>query len=173
MPAGVLMVNLRNILLVLLIAQTANCSWQIEPGISRSASIEQERAAVALRAYLDLLGEGKYEQATALYGGSYNLLNDYNPEIPLGDRAALLEAACEVNGFQCLPVREVVAIERVSPTDFAVSVRLTGEDGRMFVRGPCCGQPDSDSGDQSVFEFRVSRNPQGLFQVMDLPVYVP
>jgi hypothetical protein len=52
--------------------------------------------------YLLYLSEGNYAQAADLYGGSYDLLQGYNPTVDPSDFAALLEQGCTLNGLRCL-----------------------------------------------------------------------
>jgi hypothetical protein len=68
-------------------------------------------AEAALTDFYDLLNQGEYEKAVELYGGSYEELEYFNPEMDPEDRAGLLAAACEINGFFCLPVSSVTAID--------------------------------------------------------------
>lgn len=62
----------------------------------------EDEAAVALEQFLSAMHEGRYEDAAALYGGDYGILQVYNPTVPADDYAGLLRQACEVNGFKCM-----------------------------------------------------------------------
>jgi len=84
-----------------------------------------------------------------------------------------MQNACEINGFQCLQVKEILAIEKTTPDSVLISATFMTEDGDMFVRGPCCGASEEDMPSQSVFDFLVKITEHGEYKVMDLPVYIP
>jgi hypothetical protein len=56
-------------------------------------------AEAALTEFYNLLNQGEYGKAVVLYGGSYDELEYFNPGMDPEDRAGLLAAACEINGF--------------------------------------------------------------------------
>jgi hypothetical protein len=124
-----------------------------------------------IRTYFDELSTGDYATAAEFYGGSYEVLQGYNPDVDPEDHAALLQRACEANGFQCLPVRSV-SITETTDGDFIAVVEFNNPDGSLFSRGPCCGE-DEPVEPETQFIYRVVQNPGGALQVMDLPVYVP
>lgn len=121
------------------------------------------------------LGDYTYERAAALYGGSYETLIDLNPELDPQDHIALLRNACEVNGYQCLRLREVIySSAGWGPGGAQVvsfNVYLADPDGRIFELGPCCGEQDGLP--QTRFSFTVREAEDGTFKVLELPPYVP
>ncbi len=137
-------------------------------------------AALVLQGFLDRLSGGRtdlssYEWAADLYGGSYATLVEINPNIDPDDHAALLRSACQVNGYQCLRLREVLATETVvgenGLQEFRFTVTLLAPDGSAFSRGPCCGE--AAGAPQTEFIFTVRQMEDGAFKVLDLPPYVP
>jgi len=48
------------------------------------------------------LNQARYEQAVSLYGGSYEILEGYNPGIDPASKSEFLKAGCEFNGLTCL-----------------------------------------------------------------------
>jgi len=58
-----------------------------------------------LSAFFNRLAAGQYAAAATLYGGSYETLVGFNPDIDPVDVAALWRHGCEMNGLQCLLVR--------------------------------------------------------------------
>ncbi len=117
-----------------------------------------------------------YDRAAELYGGSYTTLIEMNPGVDPSDQASLLRNACEVNGFQCLRIREVISSEASSSVrngdEVKTTVTLMNLDGSVFSLGPCCGE-DPTGAPQSEFVFTVRRTEGGAFKVLDLPPYLP
>jgi len=132
----------------------------------------QRKARDALIAFFDLLHEGRYAEAVRYYGGSYEVLRDWNPTVPEDDYATLFRMGCMVNGLQCLRIRRIVREERVSSRGFKFVVEFMNEDGSLFVRGPCCGATEAEMPPQSQFTFTVVKVGD-RFLVQELPVYVP
>jgi hypothetical protein len=136
-------------------------------------SSETQLALRALAAFFSLLHAGEYEQAAALYGGTYDIMIDHNPEIDPDDRAALFRNACTINGAQCLETGRVVLEEQPSPTEFTFVVEFKNDDGSLFELGPCCGETETDQPPQSVFIYTVVKSTADDYVVLDLPVYIP
>jgi len=120
----------------------------------------------SLFSYLSSLHAGRYAKAVNLYGGSYDILRDWNPAIDPNDYAALFESGCETNGLMCLDLAGFLLKEVVSPYEFEFNVEFINEDGSLFVSG-------SETSPQSQFVFTVSKDENGKFLVQDLPVYAP
>lgn len=120
----------------------------------------------ALRAYFGALYGGRYADAVALYGGSYDILAGWNPDVAPRDRAQLFKNGCTQNGLQCLRLKKIVEERAVSSTKFRFVVQFLNDDGALFK---CCGLT---SGKQlSQFTFTVAKV-GGKYLVQDLPVYV-
>jgi len=137
-------------------------------------------ATRVLNEYLNALYRGAfdssgYERAAALYGGSYETLVEMNPGVDPNARLTLLGNACRENGFQCLPVREVLSAEAVpgarQANEIHVTVNLMNTDGSVFALGPCCGEEAGEP--QTEFVFTVRQMEGGEFQVLELPPFVP
>lgn len=122
--------------------------------------------------FFALLNAGKYAEADALYGGSYEGLWDNNPDVEQSDHAKLLANACERNGYQCLVVRSPT-FQRSEGDTYVFQVEFSNEDGSLFVLGPCCGANETEMPPVIQFEYRVSRIGPGKFTVMEPPPYVP
>jgi len=131
-----------------------------------------ESAREALIAFFSLLHAGRYSEATDYYGGTYDILRDWNPDVDEDDHATLFKRGCTGNGLQCLRIRIIVCEEQVSPTEFRFMVEFMNEDGTVFVRGPCCGASEEDMPPQTQFTF-TAKKVDNRFLVQDLPVYVP
>ena len=120
-----------------------------------------EQAREALLTYFSLLHDQRYDEAVYFYGGSYDLLRDWNPTVEPNDYATLLKNGCTINGLMCLEAQTIVQEETVSSSEFQFVVEFMNEDGSLFMLGQ-----------QSQFTYTVMKV-YGRFLVQDLPVYVP
>jgi len=134
---------------------------------------KKPEAISAFRDYFEYLENGSYDLAVTYFGGSYEVLQDYNPTLDPDNYQELLRNACEINGFQCLRVNEIVDIQEISPKEFVISANFITGDGQILVRGPCCGASEEDMSPESIFTFKVIKNDSGEYKVLDLPVYLP
>jgi len=130
-------------------------------------------ARQALAAFLDSLYAGQYPQAVELYGGTYGVLVDNNLSLDPRDKAALLQNACEINGYQCLLARSVFLQARSLPDTYVFVVTFENADGSLFEQGPCCGASEADWAPVSQFEFVVVKVAEGKFVVRQLPPILP
>jgi hypothetical protein len=132
---------------------------------------EIESARQALVAYLDALQAGSYAEAAELYGGDFKQLQDYNPDIPADDHAALFQAACTLNGFVCdLSILNEISAAKITPTKYRFVVELQYPDETFFVLSSCCGADPSGESMVTQFEFYVEEL-DGRYLVLSLPVY--
>lgn len=141
--------------------------------MSAPESLNLTDAEQALRDYFDALVAADYGRAVDLYAGDYTVLEGYNPNVPADDRAALLRQACTANGFNCLPIGEIVESTAVSPGRQAFVVTFVRSDGTKFERGPCCGTDSAVDQMESTFLFHVVTGEDGFYRVEELPVYTP
>lgn len=152
----------------------AACSGGATPTEAVSAPPTPDPAAevqTILSAYFAALHEGRYEEAAAVYGGSYDTLQANNPDVDPANEALLLERWCTMNGGVCLPILSVLRYEQISPESFTFIVQFAKEDGGLFEIGPCCGEPDT--GQRTTdFSYTVQRI-GGTFKVIELPPYIP
>jgi len=133
---------------------------------------DMQDAETALVNFLHLLNTGKYEEAVPLYGGEYESLQVFNPEIDPSDHVALWTWACGNRLLQCLEVRSVTLMHQETDT-YVFQVDFNNPDGSLFVLGPCCGATETEMPPVSQFEYTVMKNPDGEFVVMNMPPYVP
>jgi hypothetical protein len=131
-----------------------------------------EEAQQTLVKFLSLLNTKKYDEAVSLYGGSYEQLQIFNPEIDPADHVALWEWVCESRILRCLTVR-TGTFKNLQGDTYVFQVEFSNPDGSLFVLGPCCGADETEMPPVSQFEYKVTRNASGQFVVMDPPPYVP
>lgn len=135
------------------------------------ASTASEAQEVLIQ-FFDLLNAKQYVEADFLYGGEYEQLQVFNPSSDPADHAALWSWSCEFAGLQCLKVR-TATFENLQGDTHIFQVEFSNSDGSLFVLGPCCGANETEMPPVSQFEYRVTRDSDGKFKVMDLPPYVP
>jgi hypothetical protein len=139
------------------------------PGCNGEAR-DSEQAREVLIAFFDTLSKGNYAEATALYGGSYETLVDWNPDVSPDDHSTLWHSGCSVNGLQCLKVLTATFNERTATGEYIFTVQFSNPDGSLFVREACCGETPT-SPPVWQFEYRVVRGGDGQYRVLDLPVF--
>ena len=122
--------------------------------------------------FLTRLHARNYAEAVPLYGGEYEQLQVFNPEIDPSDKVALWTWVCDNQLLQCLDVRSTTFKEQVGDS-FIFQVEFNNPDGSLFVLGPCCGASETEMPPVSQFEFTVTRDTEGKFVVMNTPPYVP
>ena len=132
-----------------------------------------EAARQTLQDYLAALAASNFTSAVNLYAGSYEVLQNNNPTTPAASYTTLFQQGCALNGFVCdLSILNIVHTAQLSETDFRFTVELQKTDGSLFLLGPCCGADPAVEPPWSQFDFLVSKV-NGVFKVMDLPVYSP
>lgn len=137
-----------------------------------SPSSEEAQAADTLSTFLRLLNEKNYADAALLYGGEYESLQVFNPEIDPADHVALWEWVCGKQSLQCLKPRSAVLVHEEGGT-YIFQVEFNNPDGSLFVLGPCCGANETEMPPVSQFEYTVMKDAEGKFLVMNPPPYVP
>ena len=131
-----------------------------------------DEARQTLTGFFELLNAKKYAEADSLYGGSYEQLQIFQADADPSDHAALWAGSCENSGLQCLKVRSAV-FKLLQGDTHIFQVEFSNPDGILFVLGPCCGADETEMPSVSQFEYRVARNADEKFTVLDLPPYTP
>ena len=159
-------------------AESSTNEWLMLQELAQTLAVQAGQpinpdAAAVVQEYLVALAMGDYETAVGHFGGSYETLIGYNPDVDPTNEVLLFERGCTVNGFQCLLVRNVVETAVVLPDGFRVFVEFSQPDGSLFVQGPCCGATPEEMPPTSQFSFTVLPDEEGILRVTDLPVYTP
>jgi hypothetical protein len=131
-----------------------------------------ELARQALIRFFTFLHDGRYGEAAALYGGSYEDLPVVRDDLPptSEDKALVWESECAL--LQCLLVSGIIEQTQVSPDEYLFVVEFMNEDGTLFVSGPCCGASEAEMPALWQWPYTVKRV-GGQFKVMGAPVFVP
>lgn len=120
--------------------------------------------------FLNALHDKRYEEAAQLYGDSYSILYDWNPDLPKNaPKAMLWRRACEINGFRCLAVRRVVSRKTLRDNHYEFELEFSENNGTLFDRGQ--GR-DNIGKAETKFIFVVKRRGNN-FAVMDPPIFAP
>ncbi len=103
-----------------------------------------------------------------LYADGYDVLAEWNPDVPANHYGQLFAAACDTE-LRCLEVRRVARAAAVSASRFDFVVEFSNQDGTLFERQVCC---DAKGPPNSQFSYSVEKRGGGM-RVHGLPVYVP
>ncbi|UCF27039.1 MAG: hypothetical protein JSW42_10360 [Chloroflexota bacterium] len=133
---------------------------------------DSEKANQAITDFFSELSNGNYGKAVTLYGGSYGILTNFNPDLDANDHVALLKNGCQINGLQCLTIRTITFNELSESGEYIFSVEFNDPAGNLFVLEACCGE-NPTMVPQFQFEYRVVQGRDGKMRVLDLPVYTP
>ncbi len=140
-------------------------------GIGESPKNDLELARQVLVQYFKLLHAGRYFEASHFYGGSYDVLQEWNPSVVSSDHATLFQLGCEQNGLMCLEISNFISTEEL-PNGYRFTVEFVRDDGELLVIGECCGDSEDSIPAQSHFKFTVLEAGEG-YLVQELPVYMP
>lgn len=130
------------------------------------------QAEAALVNYFQFLAEDDYQAAAECYGGDYKILQSMNPLISPQDQESLLQAGCTINGFQCLPVKQVLSSKQNSVTEFVFTMVFETPNGETLKDSSCCGENGGEGLSDWVFEAHVNKA-EGRYFVKELPPYQP
>ena len=154
---------IKHLLLLILVLTVATCA----PAPAQTAS-EADQARATLMEFLTRLDAGEYAEAVPLYGGEYEPLQVFNPEVDASDYVALWTWACDNRLLQCLEARSATLLHQEGDT-YVFQVEFNNSDGSLFVLGPCCGANETEMPPESQFEFTVTKNAEGRFVVPYVP----
>jgi hypothetical protein len=99
-------------------------------------------------------------------------LEVFSPPEIVGQPVEMMRHVCESGLLRCMPVARVVSSQEVEPGVWQFTVEFEGEDGELFVLGPCCGATEEEMPPLSQFVYTVRQGEEG-WRVQELPVYVP
>jgi hypothetical protein len=137
------------------------------------SSSEQELAGEVAKLFFGYLQSGRYANAAGLYGGSYEVLQGWNPSVNPADSSTLWRNGCSINGLNCLKVRSIQPAEQPNAGEFVFNVEFSTREGDLFALGPCCGADETEQPPVSTWPIRVAKGTDGRYRVMDLPPYAP
>jgi len=137
-----------------------------------AASFNISSAQDTLVSFFSLLAYRACAQAASLYGGGYDTLLSMNPDLTADDPGLIWQRACEVNGFQCLEIKQVLSAETVGVDEYHFIVQFMNQDGSLFELNAESKTDAARVSPQSEFEYIVKRD-EGRFTVRTLPVYMP
>ena len=127
----------------------------------------------AMFAYFASLNNAEYDSAVTYFGGSYEVLQRFNPDLDPQDKAALFQAGCERSGLVCMQLMTAKLISQPDPLTFIYKVSYRGANNQEFVLGPCCGATETEMPPVRYFEVTITCYEDADCKVLDLPPYVP
>jgi len=130
---------------------------------------EEDAAEQSMRAFFSTLANGQYAEAVHLYGGEYEILAGWNPDLSPTDYESLWQRGCGQNGLVCMEVLEVVnAVETESGFEFTVTFMT--KDGELFQFTGCCGETLPEP----IMEYVIGvEKVDGDYKVLSPPPYMP
>ena len=161
--------------LLLALALACGCSPNLGDAPVTTNEPSEVTARQSLIRFFHALKQGDYETAVNLYGGSFETMVEDNPSMDPNDHGGLFEAACTMNGAQCLDVRSALKDPAEAGTGGAYFflVEFNQADGSRFSLGPCCGDNSAGAAAQTQFRFEVREMDDHQFRVVTPPVYMP
>jgi len=111
-----------------------------------------------LKEYFELLAKEDYEAAISYYGGSYEELEGYAPNVDPKDKPALYKNYVQVTGGALVRLDEIIKKEEVNSGHYNYVVSFETPDGEIFRNG-------------QQYEYTVKKI-DGRFKVMELIPYV-
>jgi len=112
-----------------------------------------------LQAYFNSLYEENYDQVVNYYGGTYELLQGYNPQIDSNDHAALFKAYIEINGGQLVKIDSIIKNKEIRMNEeYSFELTFIDKEGNSFREG-------------MVYMYSVNKI-DGQYKVMELPPYL-
>ncbi len=84
-----------SVLLLSMVIFVASCA----PKATITPQVATDEAQNSLMNFFSLLNTKKYAEADSLYGGSYDQLQVFNPDVDANDHATLWQRACEMSGY--------------------------------------------------------------------------
>jgi hypothetical protein len=137
-----------------------------------SPTSNEQEAEKTVTQFFQLLSTGDYSQAAGMYAGDISDLQYLNPSIDETEIETLWRNACTINGFQCLPIKRILNVEKFSLTEYHLRVEFQNPDGSLFLLGPCCGASEEEMPPVSQFDVYVIER-SGDYYLTSLPVFVP
>ena len=137
--------------------------------IPAEAQNEQSKAETAMRVFLNALANQDYSTAAKVYGGDYEELVQWNPDVAHTDYEALWQRGCKQNGLMCLKLKDIVKVEQ-SNSLFIFTVTFETADGKVFETSGCCGEIQKSN---SEFLISVRTDNFGAYKVISGLPYVP
>ncbi len=125
---------------------------------------DENEAEGALITFLNSLYEKDYKAAATVYGGDYDQLRDWNPDVDPTDLALLWKGGCEQNGLNCMEIRNTDFASQPDKNTFLFNVWFNNQDriSEFTLRDGT-----------SMFSFTVIKTDQEKYLVMTMPVYTP
>lgn len=112
-----------------------------------------------VQAYFNSLYDENYEKVATYYGGTYEELQGYHPQMNGNDHAALFEAYIEITGGQLVNIESIIKINEIRTNEeYSFELTFIDKKGTSFREG-------------MVYTYSVKKV-DGQYKVMELPPYL-
>jgi hypothetical protein len=136
-------------------------------------------AAGTVESFFAHLNAGRWAEAAQLYGGDYEILTQWNPDVDPNDHAALWMHGCTHNGLLCVKVKRVVRVTEVALFHYRFTVEFERPEshdtpGNVLVIDDCCMGPKSKADKccpTTEFDYDVVSTNGGPALVLQKPVW--
>src|SRR5680860_71113 len=131
------------------------------------ATVNVQQAKNTLINYLNYLASGEYDKVSNLYATDYTALRSWNPGVNQANHSELFKRGCEINGLECLKLKEIVKTE-VDGNRVILTVKLVDP---VSLSGTYCAKgADLASACLSEFKMTVVNLGDDIgYRVVDLP----
>lgn len=99
-----------------------------------NAELSPDNPEDALKMYFnEALINKNFKMMVDLYGGDYNMLYIYNPDIEPNDRTSLMERYCTTNGGNIVRLNEILDTKKIDENEYKFTVSfLWAESGDPY-----------------------------------------
>lgn len=112
-----------------------------------------------MKAYFNSLYDENYDKVATYYGGTYEELQGYHPQMDNNDHAALFKAYIEITGGQLVKIESIININEIRTNEeYSFELTFIDKKGNSFREG-------------MVYTYSVKKV-DGRYKVMELPPYL-
>lgn len=128
-------------------------------GCTEKIEVYPDDPETIVQAYFKSLYDENYNQVIIYYGGTYEELQGYHPQMDGNDRAALFRAYIEITGGQLVKIDSIVKMTEIrADEEYSFELTFIDKEGKSFRGG-------------MIYTYSVKKV-DGQFKVMELPPYL-
>lgn len=131
----------------------------IMTGCTEKTEVYPDDPEAILRSYFESLYDENYDRVVTYYGGTYELLQGYHPQMNGNHHAELFRAYIEITGGQLVKIDSIINVKEIlANEEYQYELTFIDKEGNSFREG-------------MVYTYGVKKV-DGKFKVMDLPPYL-